>query len=106
MKQNRLDETTISVEDINVLEIGGARNLDISKVVKSETYTVTNVTGKKTEWGLRVDFTIRNDYDEFILSSWNIVTSKKIKPMELLGKKIVIEPTGNPKKVNLIVLEQ
>jgi len=104
MEKYEIEEVALKAEDLE-MEIGGARRLDISLISSKCYYTILKVTAIKTNWGTRLDFTIKDEFDELILSDWNFTTKKKIKIKDLIGKKITIEPSKNPKKVLLNVLE-
>jgi len=104
MEKYEIEEVTLKPEDFE-MEIGGARRLDVSNISSKCNFTITNVTAVKTNWGTRLDFLIKDEFDELILSDWNFTTKKKIKIKDLIGKKITIEPSKNPKKVLLNVLE-
>lgn len=105
MAKQEIDEIVLSPEQLDMVEIGGARRLDIANITTLCKYTITNVVAISTQWGTRVDFTLQDDWGEVILSDWNIQMKKRIKAKDLLGKKVTIEPSKNPKKVVLNVLE-
>lgn len=97
-----MEEVHLNLEDF---EIGGARRIDLRNIDKSCKFKVESAELIETKWGGRVDFHIKDEYDHFILSSWNIITPKKIRANDLVGKTILVAPTANEKKVSLLVLD-
>jgi len=84
------------------MEIGGLQRLDIDslqigQIVK---YKIVACEVRATEWGDRVDFTIQDDYGQWILSSWNIASKKRFKPSEILGKEFAFTKK-NEKKLEI-----
>lgn len=104
-KGEEIQETVLSMADLDGLEVGGARRLDIASITTLCKYVVKSVSGVKTQYGNRIDFVLADQNDEVILSDWNFITRKKLAPTSLVGKTITLEPTNNPKKVRLNVLD-
>lgn len=105
MANEKLEEVSISLDELQAIECGGARRLDIATISNIATYMVSSVSAVKTAWGNRVDFTLKDDWGEVILSDWNVQTKKRFKPLEIVGKTITLQPTKNPKKLLLEVKE-
>lgn len=100
----KITEQTITLEELQASDVGGnlAQRLDPKDVKDVLKYIVKDVTGVKTEWGIRIEFVVSDDYADYKFSSWNIVSKAKIKPLELVGKQILISPyKANPKKMLL-----
>jgi len=80
-------------------EIGG---MPYIRILPTETKTKRQFEVKSfeivaTEWGKRWDYTLCDDTDEYLLSSWNIASRKKFKPDDLIGKTIKISPLSEKK---------
>lgn len=84
----------INEEKQTVLEsfIGGGQQLrpDSYKKGTIMQFHVKEYTEQKTEYGTRYDFTVIDDTDEYVLSSWAILSKKKFKPSDIVGKNIQI----------------
>jgi len=92
-----IDQTNVTPEEI---EIGGLQTIDITcehKKLLVKSYAVI-----ETEWGKRVDFTVCDDWQEMILSSWRIVSKKRYKPVDLIGLSIKLSPIGDDGKKTLL----
>lgn len=101
---NEIPEIVLTPDQLEVLEIGGARRMDIANITTLCKYSISNIVAVNTAWGTRIDFTLKDDWGEYILSDWNIQMKRRIKALDLLGKEITLEPSKNPKKVVLNVL--
>jgi len=104
-KGNEIAETIISAADLENEDVGGLQFLDVRNITTILTYVVKEATGKKTVYGNRVDYIVADEFGEYVLSSWNFLTKSKLKALQLVGKKITIQPTTNNKKVLLNVLD-
>ncbi len=100
MDKGEILEVTLTPQDLE-MSIGGARRIDISNVVSKLYYTITAIQATETHWGRRIEFVIKDEYDELIVSDWNLLIRKSIKLKDLLNKKISLEPSTNPKKLKL-----
>lgn len=104
-----METKTITLEQLQLEDLGG-NDVQIFKVdsIKGPTkFSVKDVTGEKTEWGIRADYTIvtADKMTEYKISSWNIVSKGKMKVTDIIGKEIQLSPSKNfPKKVELVVL--
>lgn len=105
MAKEELNETVVSMEELEKLEFGGARRLQLDSITTLCKYVVSNVIAVKTKWGIRTDFTLVDGLGEVILSDWNVITKKRMKPLDLVGKHISIEPSRDTKKVIMNVLD-
>lgn len=102
-------EKTISLEELQQTDLGG-NDVQIFKVEDlkgTAKFSVKDVSGVKTEWGIRADYTLISEdkMTEYKISSWNIVMKGKIKITDLVGKNIELVKSRNfPKKVELTIL--
>lgn len=100
-------EKTITLEELQAMDLGGndVRIFKVDELKKPKKFKVKDVTGVKTEWGIRCDYVIHDEFTEYKISSWNIVSKGKMKVTDILGKEIELSPSTNfPKKVELKVL--
>lgn len=76
--------------NLESFEIGG----NAAQILKPETvgkvleYTVKNYTIEETEYGKRVDFIVCDDFAEWKVGHWNLISKERFKPLALIGKKV------------------
>ena len=92
-----INQTDIQPEEI---EIGGLQQIDIT--AKHPKLLVKNYAIIETEWGKRIDFTVCDDWQESILSSWRIISKKRYKPVDLVGLTISLTPIGTDGRKTLL----
>lgn len=84
------EEQTISIEEMDMC--GGEAYLEVASIITPTSYKVISVEAKKTEWGNRADFIVESKQGyRYVLSSWNFI-GKKFKPMDIIGKDILLSP--------------
>ena len=103
-KFEKIEETNISIEELQDVEIGGnyVQTLYPESISGSATYTVKSAEGVKTTWGVRVDYCIVDDSAEWRISSWNLILKAKVRPLDLVGKKIKLSPMKIGEKIKLL----
>lgn len=104
---HKIPETQISLEELQDADIGGnlIQTLYADTLTQPKKYMVKNAIGINTEWGVRIDYIVEDEYSEYKVSSWNIITKEKIKALDLIGKNIeLIQSKILPKKMELKIL--
>lgn len=80
------------------MELSGVPSLMVEDIKEPYDAEVLEVHPVPTEWGTRIEYIILGlDNYEHKISSWNFITKKRIKPLELVGKKIVLRPYSDKK---------
>lgn len=100
-----METETISLDDLENLDVGGESSFVVEALKEPAFYTVKDVSAVQTEWGAKVLFRIedKNGYG-CILSNWNFISRERFKALDLKGKRIKLSPIeGNKKKVKLEV---
>jgi hypothetical protein len=97
MQNKEIPMQTISLEELQAMEIeigGNSVNNIFPKdfpIGEEKVFLVSTYEGTSTQWGLRIDFILIDEYNaEHKISSWNFVTQQKFKPQSIIGKKICL----------------
>jgi len=90
------------------LDIGGTQiSLFADKLTEPKQFKVITCQGVKTQWGIRIDYTLTDleGYAEYKVSSWNLCYKTKINALSLLGVKVeLVQSKILPNKIDLTII--
>lgn len=90
--------TQTEMEILEGMELSGVPSLMVEDIKAEWKAKVLEVHPVATEWGTRIEYIVQGqDNYEHKISSWNFITKKRIKPLELVGKNIVLKPYNEKK---------
>jgi hypothetical protein len=93
-----MEITQTEIEMLKGMELSGVPSLMVDDIKAEWKAKVLEVHPVETEWGKRIEYIIQGQDDyEHKITSWNFITKKRIKPIELVGKNIILKPYSEKK---------
>lgn len=93
-----MELTEEQMQLLNDTSIAGIPSLLVENVETEIQAKILEVEPVPTKWGTRIEYTIMTlDGYEHKISSWNFIMKKRIKPIDLVGKDILLKPYSEKK---------